>query len=160
MINNQNLAVLSEKVAALEAAIKEVGTGLPSVTGSDNGKTLQVVGGEWDKGATIPEIQTLTYTGDGASSVEITFPKDPILIWINSVGDGGTKTESMVFTKESNAVGGYWFEEEGGAITGVGGDLLCLASYNTTTHKLTLSGGSDSGHRYNTEGKIATVYYI
>ena len=54
MINNQNIAVLSEKVAALEAAIKNAGIELPEVTGADNGKTLQVVAGKWATGGKIP----------------------------------------------------------------------------------------------------------
>lgn len=56
MINTQNIAELSERVAALEAAIKEAGIELPSVTTDDNGKTLQVVSGKWDKGVTIPSM--------------------------------------------------------------------------------------------------------
>ena len=65
MINNQNLAVLSEKVAALEAAIKSAGIELPSVTTDDNGKTLQVVAGKWDKGMVIPELPVVTASDDG-----------------------------------------------------------------------------------------------
>ena len=55
MINNQNIAILSEKVAALEAAIKNAGIELPEVTDADNGKTLQVVEGAWATGEKIPE---------------------------------------------------------------------------------------------------------
>ena len=54
MINTQNIAELSEKVAALEAAIKTAGIELPTVTTDDNGKTLQVVAGKWDTGSKIP----------------------------------------------------------------------------------------------------------
>lgn len=56
MINNQNIAVLSEKVAALEAAIKNAGIELPEVTSDDNGKALQVVNGAWATGAIIPTL--------------------------------------------------------------------------------------------------------
>lgn len=56
MINNQNIAVLSEKVAALEAAIKNAGIKLPSVTTDDNGKGLQVVNGAWATGSLIPGV--------------------------------------------------------------------------------------------------------
>lgn len=65
MINNQNIAVLSEKVAALEAAIKTAGIELPKVTASDNGKTLQVVAGKWDKGIIIPELPAVTGSDNG-----------------------------------------------------------------------------------------------
>lgn len=54
MINNQNIAVLSEKVAALEAAIKNAGIELPKVTEADDGKTLQVIDGAWATGGLIP----------------------------------------------------------------------------------------------------------
>ena len=65
MINNQNIAALSEKVAALEAAIKNAGIELPSVTTDDNGKTLQVVAGKWDKGMIIPELPDVTASDNG-----------------------------------------------------------------------------------------------
>lgn len=55
MINNQNLAVLSEKVAYLENALKTAGV-LPEVSASDNGVALQVVNGAWAKGDAIPEV--------------------------------------------------------------------------------------------------------
>lgn len=69
MINNQNIAVLSEKVAALEAAIKNAGIELPSVTADDNGKTLQVVAGKWDKGMIIPELPEVTSVDNGKALV-------------------------------------------------------------------------------------------
>lgn len=54
MINNQNLTVLSEKVAYLENALKTAGV-LPEVSASDNGKALQVVNGAWATGSLMPE---------------------------------------------------------------------------------------------------------
>ena len=66
MINNQNIAVLSEKVAALEAAIKNAGIELPEVTSADNGKGLQVVNGAWATGAKIPApLPTVSGTDNG-----------------------------------------------------------------------------------------------
>lgn len=65
MINTQNIAELSEKVAALEAAIKTAGIELPTVTTDDNGKTLQVVAGKWDKGMKIPELPAVTASDNG-----------------------------------------------------------------------------------------------
>lgn len=55
MINNYDVAVLSEKVAYLENALKAAGV-LPDVTASDNGSTLQVVNGAWATGDPIPEV--------------------------------------------------------------------------------------------------------
>ena len=65
MINNYDIAVLSEKVAYLEAAIKTAGIELPTVTTDDNGKTLQVVAGKWDKGIVIPELPAVTASDEG-----------------------------------------------------------------------------------------------
>lgn len=73
MINNYDPAVLSEKVAYLEAAIKNAGIELPEVTTDDNGKTLQVIAGKWDKGNKIPGIvNTLdsTSTTDALSAAQ------------------------------------------------------------------------------------------
>jgi hypothetical protein len=56
MVNSQNIAVLSEKVAALEAALKNAGVVLPEVTSSDNGKALQVVNGAWATGDNIYDL--------------------------------------------------------------------------------------------------------
>ena len=56
MVNNYDVAVLSEKVAYLEAAIKNAGIELPEVTSEDNGKTLQVVNGAWATGSKIPGV--------------------------------------------------------------------------------------------------------
>lgn len=56
MVNSQNIAILSEKVAALEAALKNADIGLPEVDTSDNGKSLQVVEGAWATGSKIPEV--------------------------------------------------------------------------------------------------------
>lgn len=69
MINTQNIAELSEKVAALEAAIKTAGIELPKVTTDDNGKTLQVVAGKWDKGAIIPDAVTANPTGEITNNI-------------------------------------------------------------------------------------------
>ena len=55
MVNNYDVAVLSEKVAYLENALKTAGV-LPEVSASDNGAALQVVNGAWAKGDTIPEV--------------------------------------------------------------------------------------------------------
>ena len=56
MVNSYDIAILSEKVAALEAAIKNAGIELPEVTEADNGATLQVVNGAWATGAIIPGV--------------------------------------------------------------------------------------------------------
>lgn len=60
MVNSQNIAVLSEKVADLEAAIKNAGIELPEVTSSDNGKALQVVNGAWATGDNLSPITDTT----------------------------------------------------------------------------------------------------
>ena len=73
MINNYDIAVLSEKVAYLEAAIKNAGIELPEVTTDDNGKTLQVVAGKWDKGNKIPGVVNVldsTSTTDALSAAQ------------------------------------------------------------------------------------------
>ena len=73
MINNYDIAVLSEKVAYLEAAIKNAGIELPEVTTDDNGKTLQVVAGKWDKGNKIPGVVNAldsTSTTDALSAAQ------------------------------------------------------------------------------------------
>lgn len=64
MVNNYDVAVLSEKVAYLEAAIKNAGIELPEVTSADNGKTLQVVNGAWATGGLIPDSVTANPTGE------------------------------------------------------------------------------------------------
>ena len=63
MINNQNIAVMSEKIAQLEAAIKTAGIELPTVTADDNGKSLQVVAGKWAKGV-ILDAEHLPYNSE------------------------------------------------------------------------------------------------
>ena len=69
MVNNYDVAVLSEKVAYLEAAIKNAGIELPEVTSEDNGKGLQVVNGAWDTGAIIPDPVTANPTGEITNEV-------------------------------------------------------------------------------------------
>lgn len=56
MVNSYDLAILSEKVAYLEGALKSAGIELPAVTSDDNGKTLQVVDGAWATGNLIPAV--------------------------------------------------------------------------------------------------------
>ena len=70
MINTQNIAELSEKVAALEAAIKSAGIELPEVTSEDNGKTLQVVNGAWATGDKIPEVPSVINALDSTSTTD------------------------------------------------------------------------------------------
>lgn len=72
MVNSYDVAVLSEKVAYLEAALKTAGV-LPEVSASDNGATLQVVNGSWAKGDEIPAIINAldsTSTTDGLSAAQ------------------------------------------------------------------------------------------
>lgn len=72
MINNQNLAVLSEKVAYLEGAIKTAGV-LPDVSASNNGSALQVVEGAWAIGDPIPGVVNAldsTSTTDALSAAQ------------------------------------------------------------------------------------------
>lgn len=64
MINNYDVAVLSEKVAYLENALKTAGV-LPEVSASDNGATLQVVEGVWAKGIDLPELPNVVPTDAG-----------------------------------------------------------------------------------------------
>ncbi|MBO7734814.1 MAG: hypothetical protein J6S67_19800 [Methanobrevibacter sp.] len=56
MVNSYDIAILSEKVARLEALLAGGGVALPEVTSEDNGATLQVVGGVWAKGDEIPGV--------------------------------------------------------------------------------------------------------
>lgn len=65
MVNNYDVAVLSEKVAYLEAAIKNAGIELPTVTSDDNGKTLQVIEGAWATGMLLPELPAVTGDDNG-----------------------------------------------------------------------------------------------
>lgn len=63
MVNSYDVAVLSEKVAYLEAALKSAGIELPEVSASDNGKVLQVVNGAWATGQKIidPGAKVVSY---------------------------------------------------------------------------------------------------
>lgn len=70
MVNNYNVAVLSEKVAYLEAAIKNAGIVLPEVTSEDNGKTLQVVNGAWATGNIIPTVPSVINALDSTSTTD------------------------------------------------------------------------------------------
>ena len=70
MINNYDIAVLSEKVAYLEAAIKNAGIELPEVTTDDNGKTLQVVAGAWATGDKIPAVPSVINSLDSTSETD------------------------------------------------------------------------------------------
>ena len=56
MVNSYDIAILSEKVARLEALLAGGGVALPEVTSEDNGATLQVVEGAWAKGDEIPGV--------------------------------------------------------------------------------------------------------
>ena len=73
MVNNYDVAVLSEKVAYLEAAIKNAGIELPEVTSEDNGKVLQVLEGVWATGSKIPGVVNSldsTSTSDALSAAQ------------------------------------------------------------------------------------------
>lgn len=107
------------------------------------------------------EVKSFTFTGDGESSVDIEFEEKPTLIWFVGFGNGSDAiTCSGIFTPESYGVFGWWFYQSDGVPTSKGGDLFCLAVWDDTDNTLTLSGGSDAGHRYNVSGKTTTVYYI
>ena len=69
MVNNYDVAILSEKVAYLEAALKSAGIELPVVSAADNGKGLQVVNGAWATGAIIPDAVLANPEGDIANEV-------------------------------------------------------------------------------------------
>ena len=73
MVNSYDVAILSEKVARLEALLAAGGVSLPEVSASDNGATLQVVNGAWAKGDEIPAIINAldsTSTTDGLSAAQ------------------------------------------------------------------------------------------
>ena len=70
MVNNYDVAVLSEKVAYLEAAIKNAGIELPEVTSEDNGKTLQVINGAWATGDKIPDVPGVINALDSTSTTD------------------------------------------------------------------------------------------
>lgn len=127
MINNQNIAVLSEKVAAIEAALKTAGIELPEVTSADNGKGLQVVNGAWATGAIIPDAVTanpetttsdLTAVSIGSTNYII---KDSRLIYLTGTtsdsesattipyptGLNNTNCTVLGFVIESSGAGSY-----------------------------------------------------
>ena len=102
MINNYDIAVLSEKVAYLEAAIKNAGIELPEVTTDDNGKTLQVVNGAWATGSKIPGVvNSLDSTSetDALSAAQGKALDDKI------TGIGGTVySKSITATTDANGI--------------------------------------------------------
>ena len=146
MINNQNIAVLSEKVAALEAAIKSAGIELPSVTTDDNGKTLQVVAGKWDKGMKIPELPSVTSEDngkvlqvvEGAWATGSDLDKAAITLTGDYVGD----ITGNAFVKEGVAfIDGYFHTSEG-VTAGTIGSLNVIAKNGTQWIGLDTNTGS------------------
>lgn len=96
MVNNYDVAVLSEKVAYLEGAIKTAGV-LPDVSASDNGATLQVVGGVWDVGDPIPGVVNAldsTSTSDALSAAQGKALNDA-KIGMSSLNDGTLTGETV-----------------------------------------------------------------
>lgn len=75
MINNYDVAVLSEKVAYLENALKTAGV-LPEVSASDNGKALQVINGAWASGIDLTTAFS-TLTDSVTPEVVTGFSLDP-----------------------------------------------------------------------------------
>lgn len=65
MVNSYDIAILSEKVARLEALLAGGGVALPEVTSEDNGAALQVVNGAWAKGLELPELPSVTASDEG-----------------------------------------------------------------------------------------------
>ena len=122
MINTQNIAELSEKVAALEAAIKTAGIELPSVTTDDNGKTLQVVAGKWDKGNKIPGVVNAldsTSTTDALSAAQGKVLNDKI-----NANTLGTGVDLSSYNADDNRYvfpnDGYLYYENNGTTYGRG----------------------------------------
>ena len=99
MINTQNIAELSEKVAYIEAALKTAGIELPSVTEDDNGKTLQVVAGKWDKGIVIPELPAVTGS-DNNNVLEVVngaWSKNKVITKVSEIVATATNTQVSPF---------------------------------------------------------------
>ena len=113
MVNSQNIAILSEKVAALEAAIKNAGIELPEVSSSDNGKALQVVDGAWAIGDIIPEVTanpeasatgTLTKLGIGTNVYSIPGIYDDVAVVEGTIAAGDNEFDYPTGFNVSNCV--------------------------------------------------------
>lgn len=79
MVNSYDVAVLSEKVAYLEAALKSAGIELPEVTSEDNGDALIVRNGAWIN----DEIAYSDISGLGWTNEEVI---DDTLEWGSLIG--------------------------------------------------------------------------
>ena len=153
MINNQNIAVMSEKIAQLEAAIKTAGIELPAVTTDDNGKALQVVAGKWDKGDKIPGVVNAlnsTSTTDALSAAQGKALNDVIIA--NTLG---TAVDLSSYTSSDNRYtfpsDGYLFFENNGSTYGRGyinyllrvGDQFGTDSSKTSGNAIFVKKGMD-----------------
>ena len=133
MINTQNIAEISEKVAYIEAALKTAGIELPSVTEDDNGKTLQVVAGKWDKGIVIPELPAVTASDEGKT------------LQVNS---SGVWSSGLNFKAVSESLGGNATIVRNGNMR-----QLILASVAGAASLVTLPEGDRPGTSFITIGR-------
>ena len=109
MVNNYNEAVLSEKVAYLEAAIKNAGIELPEVTSEDNGKTLQVVNGAWATGSKIPGVVNALDSTSETDALSAAQGK--------ALNEKFTEIKKATVTATSDATGGLDFSNLGTNVT-------------------------------------------
>ena len=109
MINNYDIAVMSEKIAQLEAAIKTAGIELPTVTADDNTTLLQVVAGKWAKGVKLPAItaddegKALNVNSSGAWQVSKIGAENIPYDSTSSVKEKIPKIKELTFTNKSNS---------------------------------------------------------
>ena len=122
MINNYDIAVLSEKVAYLEAAIKNAGIELPGVTTDDNGKTLQVVAGKWDKGNKIPGVVNAldsTSITDALSAAQGKALDDKLKEVTSNLSDGSVDLSEYTSAYYTCPSDGYLVVNSNSSTTGV-----------------------------------------
>ena len=156
MVNNYDVAVLSEKVAYLEAAIKNAGIELPEVTEADNGKTLQVIEGAWATGSKIPGVVNAldsTSETDALSAAQGKALDDKIT--------GLLKTKSVTDTTNQYGVialnirGGYVLSAK---VTGVNSNRTAIVFTYGTDWFVSIKDPTNLSNMENTEFTVDVSY--
>lgn len=143
MVNNYDVAVLSEKVAYLEAAIKNAGIELPEVTEADNGKTLQVIEGAWGTGGFIPDQVTANPTG--------TITNDLAALQI------GTDKFNIIDLNLSNKISGFNVNASGDSSEVGGSVTIDLSAFSRRLFVLVLSDGLYIVNIWTSSGVLTTI---